>query len=125
MNETAAHRRGKEKVELIRSLEKKTREVVETEQLLARQRDEQTALRDRLLDAVGGRRRRKALPDKILDTARAVESGATTISALALALGVTSSCARMRLLRAIDANLVDRVGHGDYRVRSAKSREAE
>ncbi len=106
---------------MVRALERTTRELVEAEQLVGRLRLQQGALRDQLLAAVGGRAKRADVPGIVLDTARAVESGASTAGAVAAALGITAGCARMRLKRALEANLVERSGHGAYRAPGAPS----
>lgn len=123
MNTIAQRRydRTKMRVELVRDLERKTREVVETEQGLVRLRTEQDSLREQLLAAVGGRRQERRplseIPETILAAARIVDAAPNPVTRgdVAKALGVSPSTAGMRLLRALERSLVERVGHGRYR----------
>lgn len=121
---STTQRRAKERIELVRQLEQSTRAVVETEQLLARHRAEQTALRARLLAAVG-LHKRPIVPTTTLDAARAVESGANTAEAVGEALGITRNCARTRLQRAMRANLIERTERGRYRSFGAPKADGE
>ena len=117
MNETNAQRRGKEKAELVRDLEKVTRAVVETEHVLATLRRQASDLRDRLLAVVAGPVRRKpSAPERVLAVARVVHDAPKPLSRaeVAAALGITAGNAGMRLSLALKANLVERTERGLY-----------
>lgn len=111
---------GKKTVNMILSLEQKTRLIIEAEQTLKRLRAEQRALFSRLAhrstDEIKVRqyRKRSKLSKSVLDTVRVVEAGSTTADEVSHALGVSSSCARMRLGRVVNLNLVARMGRGKY-----------
>jgi len=104
------------RADLVRANERKTREVVEAEQLLVRLRVEQAALRDQLLDAVRGRVKRPEIPESTLATARAVAEAGAPMSRqqVAIALGINKGAAGVRLRRALVAGLVARVGRDQY-----------
>lgn len=117
-NETTSQRRGKERAELVRALEKITREVVEAEYFLSQKRDEQVALREQLLASVGGvkRRRLSDVPERVLVVAKLVHDAPKPLSRgdVAEALQISASNAGMRLMLALQRNLVDREGRGLY-----------
>lgn len=116
-NETMAQRRDKRRAEDVRALEKVTREVVEAEHLLAAKREEQSALRDRLLASVTRTRRKPVIPERILAAARVVADADHPLcrADVAAALGITPSNAGMRLALAVERNLVERAERGLYR----------
>ena len=116
-NETTAQRRGKQRAEDIRLLEKLTREVVEAEHLLATKQEELAALRGRLLASITRGRRRPAVPERILAAARMVADADHPLGRadVAAALGITPSNAGMRLALAVERNLIERAGRGLYR----------
>jgi hypothetical protein len=108
-----------EKLSTITELERNTRMIVEAEQLLDRLRIEQRDLQEKLLNEHGGNGSnghgvRRKLSKTIVDTVRAVEKGAETIDQVAKALHVKKPCARMRLYRVTELNLVARTGRGHY-----------
>jgi hypothetical protein len=110
-----------EKLSTITELERNTRMIVEAEQLLDRLRIEQRELQKKLLNEHGGNGSnghgngvRRKLSKTIVDTVRAVEKGAETINQVAKALHVKKPCARMRLYRVTELNLVARTGRGHY-----------
>lgn len=117
--ETTAQRREKARAELVRSLEKVTREVVEAEHVLSQKREEQITLRDQLLAAVGGVRKRRLadIPERVLAAARVVNEAPQPLTRadVATALNITGGNAGMRLTLAVNRNLIERAGRGLYR----------